>query len=212
MTASIGPMAFTWTATLRVSTARPRSPMITPSGSRRNIVERGGSLARSGVQHDLMALVDERPRGGKAQAVCAASDEDARHRSPCIGPRIRLVVQRCIDGCSRPGSCEIYAGVDHSDDARKATLDDDHGARRCPTEERRRARWHLDWIEAWDESADDSIAMLRPAPIDSTTVTSGRRLKLRAQSFASRSSELRPAPALTPTMSPVSASLISSIC
>ena len=51
------------------------------SGSRRNIVERGGSLARSGVQRDLMPLVDERPRGGTAQAVCAASDEDASHRT-----------------------------------------------------------------------------------------------------------------------------------
>jgi hypothetical protein len=32
------------------------------------------------VQNNLMALVDERPRGGTAQAVCAAGDEDPSHR------------------------------------------------------------------------------------------------------------------------------------
>src|SRR5688572_15187953 len=34
------------------------------------------------MQNDVMALVDERSRGGTAQAVGAASDEDASHRTP----------------------------------------------------------------------------------------------------------------------------------
>jgi hypothetical protein len=63
-------------------------------GPWRNIVECGGPLARPRVQNDVMALVDERPRGGTPQAVCAASDENASHRTPCIPPRICLSVPR----------------------------------------------------------------------------------------------------------------------
>ena len=47
---------------------------------RREIVERGGTLAGPRVQNDLMPLGDERPRGGASQTVGTASDEDASHR------------------------------------------------------------------------------------------------------------------------------------
>lgn len=66
-------------------TGRPRS----------EVVERRGAPARSRMQNDLMSFVEERPRGGSAQTVGAAGDEDLRHP---LSPIRRLERQHHLDG------------------------------------------------------------------------------------------------------------------
>ena len=61
----------------------------------REILERRRALAGSRMQDDLMSFVEERPRGGSAQTVGAAGDEDPRHG---LSPIRRLERQHHLDG------------------------------------------------------------------------------------------------------------------
>jgi hypothetical protein len=73
MIASILPIAFTWSATHRVSTPLLRSPTTTPAD--REIAEGQGAVLRSCVQNNLVTVVEQSARSGAAETVGTAGDQ-----------------------------------------------------------------------------------------------------------------------------------------